>query len=46
MRIHHVHTGGGNCVSIDKVWFLQVDHGVHRGSTETRSDRLGHGPCH
>jgi hypothetical protein len=43
---HHVHTGGGNCISIDSVWFLAVDHGLHRGASETHSDRLGHGPCH
>lgn len=44
---HHVHTGNGGCVNINSVFFVQTDHGLHQGATESGSETgPWHGPCH
>jgi hypothetical protein len=45
---HHVHTGNGGCVDINRVFFEVDDRGLHRGADSSNEHESGpyHGPCH
>lgn len=44
---HHVHTGNGGCVDIDRVYFNVGSRGLHQGANASRGPLQGpfHGTC-
>ncbi len=42
---HHVQTGNGGCVDIDRVKFERDDRGLHQGAVQSGPHGPSHGAC-